>query len=98
LQLDEVVHGKTKEISLTEIHSEIFNGIPARFNAGLYHSWIADPVAIPHTLEITAISPEKRIMALKHKYHDIEAVQFHPESIMTPLGTTIISNWINMRR
>jgi anthranilate synthase component 2 len=70
--------------------------IPSYFEAGLYHSWIADPEDLPDSLSITAISEEGRIMGIRHKIHDIEAVQFHPESVMTPLGRQMIENWIHL--
>jgi len=96
INLDEVVHGHTREIFLTGEGKGIFTGIPSKFTAGLYHSWIADPLSRPDVIEVTAQSSEKRIMAIKHKFYDIEALQFHPESIMTPHGSTIIANWIKM--
>jgi len=68
--------------------------IPLCFEAGLYHSWITDPDYLPDSLAITAISEEGRIMGVRHKIHDIEAVQFHPESIMTPEGNKMIHNWL----
>ena len=96
LHLDEVVHGRSKEITVISSHSSVFRDMPSKFNAGLYHSWIADPATLPATLVVTALSSEQRIMAIKHKHLNIEAVQFHPESIMTPHGNMILSNWISM--
>ncbi|TFH38247.1 MAG: aminodeoxychorismate/anthranilate synthase component II [Bacteroidia bacterium] len=96
IHLDEVVHGRTKTISIIGKADGIFSGIESGFSAGLYHSWIADPDTLPEQVEITAVSSEKRIMAIKHKTFDITAVQFHPESVMTPCGSSILINWINM--
>ncbi len=93
-QLDKVVHGRTKLINTTRIPSVLFNDIPNQFKVGLYHSWIADPSLLPQCLSVTALSVENRIMAIKHNHYDIEAVQFHPESIMTPYGKKILYNWI----
>ena len=73
----------------------MLKNIPAFFEAGLYHSWVADPDYLPDTLEITAVTEEDIIMGIRHKIHDIEAVQFHPESIMTPDGGKMIQNWIS---
>lgn len=95
LQLDEVVHGRTKDIMLTGTTTTLFRGIESGFKAGLYHSWIADLSVLPEVLKVTALSSEKRIMAIRHKQLEIEAVQFHPESVMTPCGVKIISNWLN---
>ena len=92
--LEEVVHGRKKIIEITGIDSKLFNGIDYSFEAGLYHSWIADPDYLPDSLAITAVSEEGRIMGIRHKIHDIEAVQFHPESIMTQYGEKMIHNWL----
>ena len=94
LQLEEVLHGRIKVIRQTGNYSKLFSGVPDKFEAGLYHSWVADPVYIPDSLEITAITEEGLIMGIRHKVYDIEAVQFHPESIMTPLGEKMIFNWL----
>jgi anthranilate synthase component 2 len=93
-QLDEVVHGRKKMIRMTGASSKLFSGIARNFEAGLYHSWIADPEYLPDSLSITAVSDEGRIMGIRHKNYDIEAVQFHPESIMTPEGAEMIHNWL----
>lgn len=93
-RLEEVVHGRTKNILTTDVKSDIFEGMETGFIAGLYHSWIASEKDMPDQLQITALSEEGRIMALKHKIYKIEAVQFHPESIMTPNGPLMISNWL----
>ena len=93
-RLNEVVHGRTKLINITRPESKIFKDIPGQFEAGLYHSWIADTTTIPENIEVIAYSENKRIMAIRHKYMDIVAVQFHPESIMTPFGPKIIENWL----
>ena len=93
-QLDEVIHGRKKVITKTDNYAKMWKDIPSSFEAGLYHSWIADPDYLPDSLAITAVSEEGRIMAIRHKIHDIEAVQFHPESIMTPEGKKMIFNWL----
>lgn len=93
-QLEEVVHGRKKLIQKTGNYAVMLEDIPNCFEAGLYHSWIADPDYFPDSLEVTALSEEGRIMGIRHKQFDIEAVQFHPESIMTPSGGKMIENWI----
>lgn len=93
-QLREVVHGKTMVIRQTGACSEILCGIPPDFEAGLYHSWIADPDYLPASLVVTANAMDGRIMGIRHKHYDIEGIQFHPESIMTPLGTQMIKAWL----
>jgi anthranilate synthase/aminodeoxychorismate synthase-like glutamine amidotransferase len=93
-KLEEVVHGRKRIITKTEDYSKMLKDIPSCFEAGLYHSWIADPNYFPDSLAITAVSEEGRIMGIRHKIHNIEAVQFHPESIMTTGGENMIHNWI----
>lgn len=93
-QIEEVVHGRKKVIKKTGNFSKILKDIPSSFEAGLYHSWIADPHHLPDSLVITAVSEEGRIMGIRHKIHDIEAIQFHPESIMTPEGKKMIHSWL----
>jgi anthranilate synthase component 2 len=77
-------------------HDEIFKGLPRRIMMGRYHSWVVSKENFPDCLEITAESDEGQIMALKHKNYDIRGIQFHPESVLTPGGKTIIRNWLNL--
>ncbi|MCU0462077.1 MAG: aminodeoxychorismate/anthranilate synthase component II [Bacteroidales bacterium] len=93
-QMDEPAHGKTVVIQKNMEFSVLLSEIPNTFRAGLYHSWFADPDFLPSSLVITALSEEGRIMGIRHKKYDIEAVQFHPESIMTPLGSRMINSWL----
>lgn len=72
----------------------IFNGIPVEMKAGRYHSWIVSTENFPSDLEITAVDASGNIMALKHKILDVHGVQFHPESVLTPLGEKIIKNFL----
>lgn len=73
----------------------IFNGLPAEFPVGRYHSWVVDRAGFPSTLAITAVSSEGQVMALKHREYDIHGIQFHPESVLTPDGKTILQNWLS---
>jgi anthranilate synthase component 2 len=93
-QLDKVVHGRTMVIRRTGAYSVLLRDIPRDFEAGLYHSWSADPGYLPDSLTITAQTMDGRIMGIRHKQFDIEAVQFHPESVMTPLGHKMIAGWL----
>ncbi len=74
----------------------IFQGLPDRITMGRYHSWVVSRENFPACLEITAISDEGRIMALRHREYDIHGIQFHPESVLTPDGETIVRNWLNI--
>ncbi|MFO7756155.1 MAG: aminodeoxychorismate/anthranilate synthase component II [Bacteroidales bacterium] len=93
-KLEEVVHGMTKVIKRTGAESTVLKDIPSDFIAGFYHSWVADRKKMPACLELTCHSDEGRVMGIRHRDYDIEAVQFHPESVMTPLGVKMIENWL----
>jgi anthranilate synthase component 2 len=71
--------------------------MPLPFKAGLYHSWLVDESQLPACLVVTARAENDSIMALAHRVHDIRGVQFHPESIMTPAGRTLLHNWLRYR-
>lgn len=76
------------------IRSRLFEGLPDRFEVGRYHSWVVDTNNFPDELEITARDENNFIMALQHTKYDVQGVQFHPESVLTPDGEKIISNWL----
>lgn len=73
----------------------LFEGMADEFEVGRYHSWVVSPRNFPAALEVIAESAEGEIMALRHRDLDIRGVQFHPESVLTPGGKTILDNWIN---
>lgn len=91
--LDDVFHGVATEGSQMG-NDYIFKGLPKRILMGRYHSWVVSKQDFPDCLEITAQSDEGQIMALKHKVYDIHGIQFHPESVLTPDGRAIVSNWL----
>ncbi|MFN3876622.1 MAG: anthranilate synthase component II [Flavobacteriales bacterium] len=72
----------------------LFGGLPPAFDVGLYHSWAADPGAVPGALRVTAVSHEGVVMAVRHARFAACGVQFHPESVLTPLGARIVRNWL----
>ena len=72
----------------------LFNGLPERVKMGRYHSWVVAKNSLPDCLEVTAMSDDGEIMALRHKSHDIHGIQFHPESVLTPEGHTIVGNFL----
>lgn len=92
--LNDVFHGVATEMKVVKEDSLIFKDIPSTFQAARYHSWIASNKNFPDSLEITAIDEDGSIMALRHKEFPIEAVQFHPESILTPEGKKMMQNFI----
>lgn len=67
---------------------------PIGFPSDDTDSWVVDTEDFPEALAVTAISPEGQIMALKHREYDIHGIQFHPESVLTPDGKTIVKNWL----
>ena len=73
----------------------LFRGLPERIVMGRYHSWVVSREGFPDCLEITAVSDEGQVMALRHQEFDIHGIQFHPESVLTPDGAVILRNWLN---
>ncbi len=91
-----IVNRKSSIVNGSELttHHSLFTGLPASIEVGRYHSWVIDNNNFPGELEITATDENNFIMALKHKTYDVQGVQFHPESVLTPDGETIIRNWL----
>jgi len=96
--LTSVFHGVATPIKVkgerSKVKDDLFEGLPEEFEVGRYHSWVVDRKNFPNELEITAEDETGFIMALQHKTHDIQGVQFHPESVLTPNGETIMRNWL----
>ena len=93
--LTEVFHGVQTPIDLVS-EDYIFVGLPREIPVGRYHSWVVSKDGFPDCLEITAESDDGEIMGLRHKDFDIRGIQFHPESVLTPEGKTIMRNWLNL--
>ena len=94
LNLDTVFHGVSTKINITDTTETLFSNLPQQIEVGRYHSWAINPANFPEVLEVTSISENGEIMSIKHKNFNVKGVQFHPESILTPSGKTILSNWI----
>ena len=92
-QLAEVYHGIASPCHITA-DDALFSGLENPFVVGRYHSWVVDRTGLPACLEITALSPDGEIMALRHRTLDVRGVQFHPESILTPSGRHLLENWL----
>ena len=92
VNLDKVFHGVQSPVKIVK-DDYLFDGIPREIAVGRYHSWVVDAQSIPDCLEITAVSEEGQVMALRHKTYDVRGVQFHPESVLTPEGKKMIMNW-----
>ncbi len=89
-----VYHGISSKVKTLQ-ETGILEDIGDEFEAARYHSWIVAKEDFPACLEVTAQTDDGTIMAMRHKDYNIQSVQFHPESILTPKGKTIIENWIN---
>lgn len=91
--LKEVYHGVQTEG--TQLGNDyIFGGLPERVMMGRYHSWVVAKDSVPECLEVTAMSDDGEIMAMRHRQYDIHGIQFHPESVLTPEGKTIVGNFL----
>lgn len=92
--LSDVFHGVATPCNIVT-DDYIFEGMTSPIEVGRYHSWVVDVESIPSCLEATSLSDEGYIMSLRHRDYDIRGIQFHPESVLTPQGRQILSNWIN---
>ena len=93
--LTKVYHGVATPITILNTQAPLLKNVGTSIQVGRYHSWIVSRDNFPsHALDITAVDDNNFIMAMQHKKYDIQSVQFHPESVLTPLGENIISNWL----
>ena len=83
---------KSQEVEITAF--TVIEGLPDELEVGRYHSWVVSNENFPDELEITAEDENGYIMALQHKTYDVQGVQFHPESVLTPMGEKIMRNWL----
>jgi anthranilate synthase component 2 len=94
VQLPHPLHGIKQKVTLKKEGDVIFAGLPTEFDVGLYHSWAVSSDNLPTELHVTATSDDGTVMALAHHAYDVRGIQFHPESVMTAHGKTIIGNWL----
>lgn len=94
-QLSRCFHGADHILTQTNYAAQIFQDVPKKFSARRYHSWVVTADSLPETLLPTAFDDDGNLMAFKHKYLPINALQFHPESYITEFGQRMISNWLN---
>lgn len=90
----QLMHGKQSTVTI-DTEKPIFNGLPESIEVARYHSLIADMGTMPEELEVISTDANNEVMAVKHRKYDVYGLQFHPESILTPLGTQIIQNFLN---
>ncbi len=95
LNLNKVYHGISTKVNIVNDNDRSFRFLVDTIEAGRYHSWVVDPDCVPDELIVSATDDEGHIMALYHETHDVRGVQFHPESILTPSGKQIITNFLN---
>ena len=100
INLSTVYHGVATKIKInperTKSKNDVFNLLDTELEVGRYHSWIVSKEDFPKELEITAEDENGYIMALRHKTFDVQGVQFHPESVLTPMGEMMMKNWLNV--
>ena len=89
-------HGKSSAV--THGGTDLFAGIPSPFDAGRYHSLIVRDEGLPRELQVTATSEDGLVMAIAHRAHPVFGVQFHPESVLTPQGGSLLANFVRLAR
>jgi anthranilate synthase component 2 len=94
INLSQVYHGVATDCLLLPGNDHLFAGLPEKIIVGRYHSWIIGDQHFPDELEVTARDENNYIMGLRHKRYDIQGLQFHPESVLTPDGETLMRNWL----
>lgn len=94
--LDTVYHGVATNIQVLDPAERLFEQVPLTFEAGRYHSWAIDKAHVPSVLKVTAVDEFGEIMAISHEQYNVKAVQFHPESVMTPQGKQMIANFLGV--
>ena len=91
--LSDVFHGVATPCHIIA-DDPVFSGLPAEITIGRYHSWVVSREGLPDCLEVTAVSDEGQIMALRHRELNVRGIQFHPESVLTPDGRKMLQNWM----
>ena len=91
--LSDVFHGVATPCHIIA-DDPIFSGLERYITIGRYHSWVVSRESLPDCLEITAVSDEGQIMALRHRELNVRGIQFHPESVLTPDGRKMLQNWM----
>jgi len=89
----ELMHGKQSEVTVSD--GVLFKNLPEKIGVARYHSLAALPDTMPDCLKVTAITDDGEIMAVEHREYPVFGVQFHPESILTPLGMEILQNFLD---
>ncbi|ADV49645.1 anthranilate synthase, component II [Cellulophaga algicola DSM 14237] len=93
INLEQVYHGIATPITITQ-EDALFKDLPSEIKVGRYHSWVVNPKDLPNSVIATSFDINGQIMSLRHTTYDVSAVQFHPESVLTPDGKKILQNWL----
>jgi len=91
--LSDVFHGVATPCHLVA-EDPLFTGLDRDITVGRYHSWVVSREGLPDSIEVTAMSDEGQIMALRHRQLNVRGIQFHPESVLTPDGKRMLQNWM----
>lgn len=98
VNLERVYHGVDTDMTVLDPTEVLFRDLPTTFRAGRYHSWAVRRENLPGVLTVTAEDEHGAIMAFRHRHYNVRGVQFHPESIMTEHGKTMVGNWLTEQR
>ena len=100
INLSRVYHGVSNQIKLVAsvapscFQNDWFKSLDTEIEVGRYHSWVLNEKSVPADVEVTAVDESGMVMALRHRKYDVQGVQFHPESVLTPLGKKMMVNWL----
>lgn len=95
VNLSTVYHGVATPVNIVKrTNNDLYEGLPDTFEVGRYHSWVISDEGFPKDITITARDENDYIMGLRHNKYDVQGVQFHPESVLTPKGEIILRNWL----
>lgn len=102
LNLRDVYHGVATPIERVATAdasfpgNDLFKGLPHQLTVGRYHSWVVQEETLPTELVVTARDQQGQVMAMRHREYDVQGVQFHPESVLTPDGEKMLRNWLGL--
>lgn len=94
--LDTVHHGVAIETRVSDVECPLFRKMDQRFLSGRYHSWVVHGEALPACWKVTALDPQREIMAMRHENGKVFGIQFHPESVLTPNGRMLLENFVRV--
>ena len=96
INLNTVYHGMATTIKPVVKNARLLKGLGTDIEVGRYHSWVVSQDNFTQDLQVTAVDDNNYIMALQHKIYDVQGVQFHPESVLSPKGEQVLKNWLDV--